>query len=75
MTLNLIAEMVKLGIPANQVAKEIAATIGSSEKTARNKLNGVTEWTVPEAMKINDKFFEGHQSIEYLFQRTPKATA
>lgn len=75
MTLNLIAELVKLGIPANQIAKEIAKTIGSSEKTARNKLNGVTEWTVPEAMKINDKYFGGKQSIEYLFKKTTRALA
>lgn len=75
MTLNLIAELVKLGIPANQVAKAIAKTIGSSEKTARNKLNGVTEWTVPEAMKINDEFFAGAQSIEYLFKKDTKASA
>ena len=75
MTLNLIAELVKLGIPANQVAKEVAKTIGSSEKTARNKLNGVTEWTVPEAMKINEEYFAGTQSIEYLFRKTAKESA
>lgn len=74
MTLNLIAELVKLGIPANQVAKAVAKTIGSSEKTARNKLNGVTEWTVPEAMKINEEYFDGTQSIEYLFRKTAKAS-
>lgn len=75
MTLNLIAEMVKTGIPANQVAKEVARAIGSSEKTARNKLNGVTEWTVPEAIKINEVYFDGKQSIEYLFQKASRATA
>lgn len=75
MTLNLIAELVKLGIPANQVAKAVAKTIGSSEKTARNKLNGVTEWTVPEAVKINEEYFNGTQSIEYLFRKAAKASA
>lgn len=45
------------------------------DKTARNKLNGVTEWTVPEAVKINDKYFGGKQSIEYLFKKTTRALA
>jgi predicted transcriptional regulator len=67
MTNNLIAELVRKGIAPRVVAKEIAKTIGASEKTARNKINGVTEWTVPEAMKINGMFFNGAQSIEYLF--------
>lgn len=75
MTNNLVAELIKLGIAPRNVAKEIAKTIGSSEKTARNKLNGVTEWTVPEAMKINDKYFGGEQSIEYLFKKTTIALA
>lgn len=70
MTRNLIAELVRLGIPANQVAKAVAKTVGISEKTARNKLNGVTEWTVPEAMKINDVYFGGKQSIEFLFEKS-----
>lgn len=75
MTNNLVAELIKLGVAPRNVAKEIAMTIGSSEKTARNKLNGVTEWTVPEAMKINDKYFGGKQSIEYLFKKTTRALA
>lgn len=75
MTNNLVAELIKLGIAPRNVAKEVANTIGSSEKTARNKLNGVTEWTVPEAMKINDKYFGGKQSIEYLFKKTTRALA
>ena len=75
MTNNLVAELIKLGIAPRNVAKEVASTIGSSEKTARNKLNGVTEWTVPEAMKINDKYFGGKQSIEYLFKKTTRALA
>ena len=37
-----------------------------SEKTARNKLNGVSPVTVPEAAKIINKYFPKH-SVEYLF--------
>lgn len=54
MTLNLIAELVKMGVPARKIAKEIAKTLEINEKTARNKLNGVTAFTFPEAVKINN---------------------
>lgn len=68
MTNNLIAELVKIGIPATGAAKAIAAVINKSEKTARNKINGSTEWTLPEAMAVNSVFFAGNQSLEYLFR-------
>lgn len=67
MTRNLIAEMVKAGIPANQAAKEVAKAINVSEKTARNKINCVTGFTVPEAVKINEVFFNGQKKLDYLF--------
>lgn len=70
MNSNLIAELVKKGIPTRNVAKVIAKTVGVSEKTARNKINGITEWTLPEAIKINDELFERTMSIEYLFERS-----
>lgn len=73
MTNNLIAEMVKIGIPARSVAKEIAKTIGVTEKTARNKMNCITGFTVPEAVKINEVWFNGEQKLEYLFQDVPMA--
>lgn len=69
MTVNLIAEFVKIGVPARLVAKTVAETIGVNEKTARNKINGVTEFTIPEAIKINMECFEGKQKLEYLFER------
>ncbi len=75
MTNNLIAELVKAGIPARLVAKEVAKTIGVNEKTARNKINGVTDFTVPEAVKINTAYFDGGQSIEYLFKQYKTAQA
>lgn len=67
MALNLIAELVKLGIPARLIAKEIAKTLEINEKTARNKINGVTAFTFPEAVKINNHYFNGEQKLEYLF--------
>lgn len=73
MTRNLIAEMVKKGIPARLVAKEIAKTINVTEKTARNKINCITGFTVPEAVKINDVWFDGEQKLDYLFEDIPEA--
>lgn len=70
MTNNLIAELVKKGVQPRAVAKDIARTIGVSEKTARNKINGITEWTLPEAVKINEVYFSGALSVEYLFQQS-----
>lgn len=69
MSKNLVAEFVKKGIQPRNVAKEVAKIIGVSEKTARNKINGVTEWTLPEAVRINETAFGGSLNIEYLFAR------
>ena len=71
MTNNLIAEMIKVGVPARSVAKEIAKTIEVTEKTARNKINCITGFTVPEAVKINEVWFNGDQELEYLFKDIP----
>ena len=70
MTVNLIAEYVKKGIPARLVAKEVSKTIGVNEKTARNKINGVTAFTIPEAIEINTKDFDGAFELEYLFAQS-----
>lgn len=37
-----------------------------SEKTVRNKLNGVTEFTIGEAIGVRNRYFDG-LSLEYLF--------
>lgn len=60
---NLIAEMAREGLNA----KGIAAGIGVSEKTFRNKLNGKTEFTRSEILKIRNMFFK-HLSLDYLFE-------
>lgn len=75
MTVNLIAELVKIGVPARGVAKEVAKALGINEKTARNKINGVTDFTLPEAIKINDLFFGGTQDVKYLFEKATQKSA
>lgn len=61
---NLKAEMVRRGLtPA-----DIARTIRKSERTARIKLNGETEFTITEAFSIRDKHFPG-MPLEELFRR------
>lgn len=72
MTANLVAELVKKGVPPTKVATEVSKTIGVTEKTARNKISGTTEFTVPEAVKINDVWFGGEQSLAYLFENIPE---
>lgn len=71
MTRNLVAELIRIGVRPQDVTKTIAEALGVSEKTARNKVNGHSEWTVPEAMAINQKLFHCKQRIEYLFATTP----
>lgn len=60
---NLLAEMAREGLDA----KEIAAGIGVSEKTFRNKINGKTEFTRSEILKIRNKYFK-HLPYDYLFE-------
>lgn len=59
---NLKAEMARKGY---KVA-DLVAVLGCSEKTARNKLNGGTEFTVGEAFKVRDEMFPDTR-MEYLF--------
>lgn len=44
-----------------------ASFLGVSEKTAQNKLNGVTDFTYPEAIKISTFLFPEY-TLTYLFQ-------
>lgn len=62
---NLSAEMARFGVSVYNVQ----AVLGCSEKTARNKVNGSTEFTVAEAMKLRDAYFPGLR-LEYLFAST-----
>lgn len=62
---NLKAEMVRFGISNS----DIQSLLKCSAKTATNKLNGKTDFTVPEAFKIRKKFFPS-LTLEYLFEKT-----
>ena len=59
---NLAAEMARFGV-SNAA---IQGVLHCSLKTVVNKVGGVTEFTVSEAMKIRDELFPGLR-IEYLF--------
>lgn len=60
---NLKAEMQRNGL----TVKDIMDAIGCSEKTARNKINGETEFTYPEAETVRNKLFPSLR-LEYLFR-------
>lgn len=45
---------------------DLQQVLGCSEKTVRNKLNGVTEFTIREAIEVRNRCFDG-LSLEYLF--------
>lgn len=66
---NLKAEMARTGVSK----KDIEILLGCSMKTVDNKLDEITEFTVPEAFKIRDTFFP-NQRMEYLF-KTDKQSA
>lgn len=60
---NLKSEFVKRNL---QPCLEIARTLNCNERTARNKLNGVTRFTVEDAKAIKRTHFPT-LTIEYLF--------
>lgn len=62
--LTLISEMAKRGIQKTEVAK----LLGIHWNSAANKINGVSNFSVEEAIKIRDKFFPDWK-IEELFRR------
>ena len=59
---NLAAEMARYGVSLS----DIQTVLGCTDKTARNKLGGVTEFSISEAMKLRDTYFP-NMRIEYLF--------
>lgn len=66
---NLCAEMSRFGVSTMDIQK----LIGCTDKTARSKINGNSEFSVSEALNIRDKFFPGLR-IEYLFADDTKKT-
>lgn len=65
---NLRAEIVRAGL----TIKEIAMRIGISERSLRNKINGKTEFTLSEAIKIR-KIVNKNMSLEELFESVLKS--
>lgn len=61
-------EIVKSGYTMKRLANEL----GMSEKTLRNKVNGVTDFTWPEALAIR-KLINPEANIEELFLKEEKA--
>lgn len=46
---------------------DLQETMNCSEKTVRNKMNGITDFSYSEVKKIRDNLFPG-MSIEFLFK-------
>lgn len=63
----LFIALMEKDIKPEAAAKKISAVLGCTEKTARNKLNKVTEFTVSEAVKINAELFQNKYNIGTLF--------
>lgn len=60
---NLNAEIARYGYNATDIANAIKV----SDRTARTKISGESEFTFPEAMTIRDKLFPAIK-LEYLFK-------
>lgn len=59
---NLSAEMARFKVSRF----DLGSTLGCSAGTVKNKLNGKSDFSYPEARKIQKKFFPGLK-LEYLF--------
>ena len=62
MLCNLKAEMARRSISILDIAKEV----GRTDRSVREKISGRTQFSMPEAAMVRDKFFPGY-SLEYLF--------
>ncbi len=61
-------ENLKAAMRAKNIsAAAIAKLIGTTEKTVNNKLNGITEFTLKEALTIREYLFPEFD-LYYLFQ-------
>ncbi len=62
MLCNLRAEMARRNISNN----DLAMTIGKTDRSIRDKIRGLYEFSLPEAALIRNRYFPG-MSLEYLF--------
>lgn len=53
--------------------KDLASLLETSEKTVSNKMNGRTDWTLKEIMKIS-KFLAPEYTLDYLFEEQAENT-
>lgn len=60
---NLYIAFLQENIKPEQVAKVIAQLLDCSERTVRNKLNGISDFTISEAVKINAYFFNDRYEL------------
>ena len=59
---NLSAEMARYGVTNTDIQRLLSCT----DKTVRNKIGGLSEFSISEAFKIRDTFFPSLR-VEYLF--------
>ena len=59
---NLSAEMARYGVTNADIQRLLSCT----DKTVRNKIGGMSEFSISEAFKIRDTFFSSLR-VEYLF--------
>ena len=72
---NLLIEFIRIGISEKQYESMIAEILKKSKKSVHNKILGNSRWTLEEMTTINDYFFNGEQTLNYLFQKfEPKTT-
>ena len=67
--MNLKAEMARNNITTDMVMR----SIGRSDKTTRDKINGKSGFLLSEAVKVRDELFPG-MDIEYLFAQSDDAS-
>lgn len=66
---NLSAEMARHGI----AERDIAAEIEKSIRSVHDKINGKFSFSMPDAIRIRDRFFPG-MTLEYLFKQDGRKT-
>ena len=69
MLMNLKAEMARNNVTVDMVMH----SIGRSDKTTRDKINGKSGFLLSEAVKVRDELFPG-MDIEYLFAQADHAS-
>ena len=69
MLMSLKAEMARNNITTEMVMR----SIGKSDKTTRDKINGKSGFLLSEAVKVRNDFFPG-MDIEYLFAQADNAS-